>query len=125
MTFWEFLSTPAARLVLAGTALAILGLIAWWFIKGLRQEIHDEGPSANDLLDQFRDLRDQGRLSPEEFKKIKSRLGNELREELAAAPPTGEANAETTDSDRDPVARALAASIEKARQSDPERSDEN
>lgn len=130
MTFWEFLSTPAARLVLAGAVLAILGLIAWWFIKGMRQDLQDEGPSANELLDQFRGLRDQGQLSPEEFKKIKSRLGGELREKLARdsqpgeknGAPRGDAKPETKNS-HEAIARALAASIEKARATETDRSD--
>ena len=122
MTLWEFLQTPLARLVLAGTVLAILALIAWWFIKGMREEIQDEGPSAGDLLDQFRDLRDQGELSPEEFKKIKSRLGGQLREEVTKAPATGEAKTDPTK--LSPIEQALAASIEAAKRSEAKRSDE-
>ena len=122
MTLWEFLQTPLARLVLAGTALAILALIAWWFIKGMREEMQDEGPSAGDLLDQFRDLRDQGELSPEEFKKIKSRLGSQLREEVTKAPATSEAR--TDPMKQSPIEQALAASIEAAKRSEAKRSDE-
>jgi hypothetical protein len=122
MTLWEFLQTPVARLVLAGTALAILALIAWWFIKGMREEMQDEGPSAGDLLDQFRDLRDQGELSPEEFKKIKSRLGGQLREEVAKAPANGEAKTDLTK--KSPIELALAASIEAAKRSEAKRPDE-
>lgn len=121
MTLWEFLQTPLARLILAGTVLAILALIAWWFIKGMREEMQDEGPSAGDLLDQFRDLRDQGELSPDEFKKIKSRLGGQLREEVTKAPATGEAK---TDPKLSPIEQALAASIEAAKRSEAKRSDE-
>lgn len=122
MTLWEFLQTPLARLVLAGTVLAILALIAWWFIKGMREEMQDEGPSAGDLLDQFRDLRDQGELSPEEFKKIKSRLGGQLREEATKAPATGEAKTDLTK--KSPIEQALAAAIETAKRSEAKRSDE-
>ncbi|HEV7280015.1 MAG TPA: hypothetical protein VGN57_07355 [Pirellulaceae bacterium] len=121
MTLWEFLQTPLARLILAGTVLAILALIAWWFIKGMREEMQDEGPSAGDLLDQFRDLRDQGELSPEEFKKIKTRLGGQLREEVTTRPATGEAR---TDPKSSPIEQALAASIEAAKRSEAKRSDE-
>jgi hypothetical protein len=123
MTLWEFLQTPLARLVLAGTALAVLALIAWWFIKGMREEMQDEGPSAGDLLDQFRDLRDQGELSPEEFKKIKSRLGSQLREEVTKAPANGEAKTDLTK--QSPIEQALAASIESAKRSEAKRTEEN
>lgn len=122
MTLWEFLQTPLARLVLAGTALAVLALIAWWFIKGMREEMQDEGPSAGDLLDQFRDLRDQGELSPEEFKKIKSRLGGQLREEVTKAPANGEAKTDLMN--KSPIEQALAASIEAAKRSEAKRTDE-
>lgn len=122
MTLWEFLQTPLARLILAGTALAILALIAWWFIKGMRDEMQDEGPSAGDLLDQFRDLRDQGDLSPEEFKKIKSRLGGQLREEATKAPATDEAR--TDRRKLSPIEQALAASIESAKRSEAKGTDE-
>lgn len=122
MTLWEFLQTPLARLVVAGTVLAILALIAWWFIKGVREEMQDEGPSAGDLLDQFRDLRDQGELSPEEFKKIKSRLGSQLREEVTKAPVTGETKTDLARTS--PIEQALAASIEAAKRSEAKRTDQ-
>lgn len=95
MAFWEFLQTPGARLVIAGTFLAIFVLVAYWYIKGIRQEMTDDEPSTNDLLDRFRDLRDSGDLSPEEFLKIKTRLGSDLQNELAAELSVAEAAKKT------------------------------
>jgi hypothetical protein len=42
------------------------------------------------LLTGFRDLHDQGRLSPAEFRRIKSVLGEKLQDELSSEDAEGE-----------------------------------
>jgi hypothetical protein len=55
-----------ALLILAG----VVALVRKWY-KGTRQDI----VSSAELLTQFRSLKDEGKLSPEEFQKIQAKLG--------------------------------------------------
>jgi len=65
-------------LLLAGL---LLGLLKWW-----QQSSPPEPPRAGDELAHFRELYERGELSPEEFERIRQRLGTRLKQELDVAP---------------------------------------
>ena len=42
----------------------------------------DEGPVSSELLSKFRDLHEEGKLSDEEFRNIKTLLAEKIQQEL-------------------------------------------
>jgi hypothetical protein len=73
----------AAALIVAAVVIVL--------VKRWRQSTATLGPSASDELAQYRALYEQGAISEEEYKKLRSLLGGEIRKNLdvpgkAAAP---------------------------------------
>ena len=77
---WELLAdisgrealTRAALLFAAIAALAVLGI---WIVARFRGGMKDsDQPGASELLSKFRDLHEQGKLSDQEFRNIKTLL---------------------------------------------------
>lgn len=78
----EFLQTGTARVVLLLAALAMLGAVGWYVIGKIRGQVRQSGLDANQFMTKFRDLHDQGDLSDEEFRTIKSMLSERLQQQL-------------------------------------------
>jgi hypothetical protein len=75
------------RFVLWSSALAVIGVlllgalvIAW--MERWRKRPEQDKLTASDQMAQFRELYERGELSPEEFTRIRSLLGDRLKEEL-------------------------------------------
>lgn len=84
----ELLQDKYAQVVIGLMVVSILVAIGVYLVGRIRQA--DEEPhSTSDVLSSFRDLRDDGELTDEEFKSIKSKLSAKLKEE-AARPPAKE-----------------------------------
>jgi hypothetical protein len=69
----------AGLLFAAIAALAVLGI---WIMARFRGSKDSDQPGASELLSKFRDLHEQGKLSDQEFRNIKTLLRDKLREEL-------------------------------------------
>lgn len=67
----DFGIDPAtARLILTITLLAgVIGL-GLWIIAAWRKQLDDEGPSDEDLLEQFREARDDGEMDDDEYRRV-------------------------------------------------------
>jgi hypothetical protein len=80
------MADPTQKLAWAGvlfaamTALVGLGV---WIVSKFRGGADDEQPGASELLRNFRDLFDQGKLSDQEFRNIETRLKEQLHKELS------------------------------------------
>jgi hypothetical protein len=75
---------PAVALVAA----LLIGAIIIALVDRWRKRPLQDRPSANDELAEFRSLYERGELSREEYDKIRSRLGERLRQDLdLPAPP--------------------------------------
>lgn len=77
----EFLTTPAARVVLSLTAMAILIAIGYYVVRKFRDSMESEEPTANDWLTEFRRLHQAGKMSELEFRWVKKTLGEKLQQE--------------------------------------------
>jgi len=73
------------KLVHAGllfAAIAVLSALGVWIVLRFRGHKDREEPIASELLSKFRDLHQQGVLSDQEFRNIKTLLADKLRAEL-------------------------------------------
>jgi hypothetical protein len=77
------------ELVIAAAALAILVAIAGYVIARIRSQSVQHEPPTSEILSEFRAAREQGRLSDEEFRTIKTMLAEELNNELNSKDDTG------------------------------------
>src|SRR5690606_8317516 len=75
--------TEAALLFAAVFVLTAIGIA---IVRKLRDIGGDRVAESSDLMTRFRDLHDQGGLSDEEFRTIKSKLARKLRGELEDMP---------------------------------------
>lgn len=90
----EFLRTTPAQLVIWTTVLAILVAVGVYVVLRLRNHQRGEITSPSEMLTDFRELHDQGRLSRAEFQRVKSVLGEQVSEMPRADPSS---NAERAD----------------------------
>jgi hypothetical protein len=79
---WDFLRTTPAQAVIWVAVLLILVTMGIYVVRFVRSRGEIEGPSASGILTDFRGLQDGGHISQNEFKKIKSVLGDKLKAEL-------------------------------------------
>lgn len=78
-----------ARLCLTTGGLLAVVTIAAYVITSVRRKINDDGASASDMLDNFREMHERGVLSDREFRNIKTRLADRIRAELSNSKETG------------------------------------
>lgn len=67
------------QLVLWGTVLLGLVVVATLIVQRLRRNSADSGNTASELMTDFRDMRDRGDLTDADYKKVKSILGTRLQ----------------------------------------------
>ena len=87
--FQEFLESTQAQVVIAVAILLVLLVVAYYLVKRFRDQSDDDQPGANEMLTNFREMREQGDISEFEFRRLKTVLGDQLKEELT---DTGEGN---------------------------------
>ena len=75
---WQSL-TEAALLLAAIFAVVAFGII---IVRRFRDGKVDDVQESSELMSKFRDLHDQGGLSDEEFRHIKTKLATKLKAEL-------------------------------------------
>jgi hypothetical protein len=77
--------TTAQTLIHAGLLFAAMGVLAAlgiWIMSRFRGGKGRDRPVASELLSKFRDLHEQGELSDQEFRNIKTLLAEKLQQEL-------------------------------------------
>jgi len=82
MSMAEFLQSAAARAIILTAVLAVLIAVGIYVILRVRQSIRETGPTASELITNFREIHAEGKLDDEEFREIKSKLGERLQQEL-------------------------------------------
>jgi hypothetical protein len=78
----ELLAQPLVRAGLLFLAIAVLTGLGALVVSRFRGGAEDEQLTASELLTNFRDLHEQGKLSAQEFRNIKTLLADELQQEL-------------------------------------------
>ncbi len=78
-----------SRLFLTAGGLLTVVTIAAYVVTTIRRKINDDGASASDMLDNFREMHERGVLSDREFRNIKTRLATRIRAELSNSKETG------------------------------------
>jgi len=78
----EFLQSPVARTVVLFTVLIVLIVVGIYVILRARESMRETGPTSSELITKFREMHSQGNLNDEEFREIKSTLGERLKQEL-------------------------------------------
>jgi hypothetical protein len=86
----EFLHSTTAQAVIWGTTLILLCIISVYVVQWFRQRDEGRETSPSELLSEFREMREGGELSPEEFQQIKSLLGHKLQQNLGAKNAEGD-----------------------------------
>ncbi len=85
----DILFTTQAQAVMMLAALAILSTIGYYVVRRFRGQTGDDQTTANDLLTNFRELREQGDISETEYRTIKTMLGERLQDEIKDTGDTG------------------------------------
>jgi hypothetical protein len=79
----ELLAHPLVRAGLLFAVIAVLAGIGALIVSKFRGGEEEEQPQASELLTNFRELHEQGELSAQEFRKIKTLLAEKLQQELS------------------------------------------
>ena len=77
--FWKH---ELERLILSIAVLAVLVAIAWYVIGKIRPKSVQKELSASEWLSKYRELHSRGELTNEEYRTIKTKLAEQLQDEL-------------------------------------------
>ena len=78
----DFLSTTPAQVVIGIAVLAMLSVVGCYVVARFRERTDDSGPSASELLSNYREMRQQGDIDEAEYRTIKTALGAKLQQEV-------------------------------------------
>ncbi len=78
----EFLDSDFARLVIAMTVVAMLSAVGWYVVSKFRGGSGKEQPTSSEMLTNLHEMRQQGDVTEEEFRTIKTHLSARLKDEL-------------------------------------------
>ncbi len=92
----QFLTSPAATLILLLAVTAMLIAVGVYLIGKVRQDVTSDTPGASDLISKFRDLHSRGGLSDEEYRTIKAMLAKQLDSELGGLRTSGKVTTSET-----------------------------
>lgn len=88
------------KLVRAGIWFAVMAAVialGAFIVSKFRDREDDDQPLASELLTNFRELHDEGELSDQEFRKIKTLLAEQLEQELNDSGKQTKANQRESD----------------------------
>ena len=85
----QFLAQPLPRVVILFTVTLILIAIGVYIIGKLRGSDVEDDEGASEQLTKFREMHEQGSLSDEEFREIKTQLASQMQAELNDSDQTG------------------------------------
>lgn len=77
----EFLAHPLVRAGLLFVAMAVLAAVGALIVSRFRGRADEEQPMASEILSNFRELHEEGELSDQEFRKIKTLLADKIQPE--------------------------------------------
>jgi len=80
----EFLRSTPAQAVVWVTVLIVLCVVAVYVVKWFRSRNDGGQPPPGEWLTEFREMSEQGGITPEEFRQIKSVLGTKLQHDLGS-----------------------------------------
>ena len=86
----DFLRSTPAQATIWGTVLIVLCLVGVFVVKRFRDRADRGGPSPSDLLSEFRELREDGDITPQEYRQIKAVLGTKLQQSLGSKDAEGD-----------------------------------
>lgn len=78
----EVLTTPSAKLVIWVTVLLIVSVICWYVVLRFRDISGDDQPTPSELLTNFRELHQEGDISEQEYRTIKTALRPDIDREV-------------------------------------------
>jgi hypothetical protein len=78
----EFVNSTTAQIILGLSGLAVFSVVGFYLIAKVRNEWIESASDANDLLTNFRDLKESGVLSDKEYRTIKGMLAEKFSREL-------------------------------------------
>ncbi len=78
----EFLRTPLARAVIYVAILLVLMIVGYYLVRRFRGQTDDDGLTASELMTNFREMHDGGAISEKEFRTIKTKLNEQLQNEV-------------------------------------------
>ena len=84
-----FLRDAAAELMLAFAACGLLLAIGAYLIVRCKHMVLDQCSNTNEMMSTFHELHEQGELSDEEYKNIKTRLANRMQHEARNVSQSG------------------------------------
>ena len=68
---WEFLSRPAALVVVRMAALLVLLAISYYVVRSFRGRIDEDDLGPEEWLDNFHEMHREGDISDPEFRQVK------------------------------------------------------
>ena len=87
----EYLRSPVAQAVIWVTVLVVLIFVGAWVVLRFRGRARDDTAPTSDMLSNFREMHHGGHLDEAEFRTIKTKLGDKLRDVLKGDAPKGAA----------------------------------
>ncbi len=78
----DILRTPEAPIVIVVWAVAMMAIIGFYVVRRYRDQTADDTPGANELLTNFREMHLEGDIEEAEYRKIKTQMSDQLKEEL-------------------------------------------
>jgi len=85
----DALTTREAPFVLILWAVAIVAVIGFYIVRRYRDQTVDDTPGANELLTNFHEMHLEGDIQEAEYRKIKTQMSEQLKEELNKPDETG------------------------------------
>jgi len=79
----EFLESSRSLAIVSFATVVLLIAAGAYVVSKFRDVAEDDRLDANQMLTNFREMHSRGELSDEEFRNIKSKLAQQLREELS------------------------------------------
>jgi hypothetical protein len=73
------LNSAAADLLLAVAGCGLLAVVGTWLINRCKQMVYEQSSNSNEMMSTFSELHEQGELSDEEYKNIKTRLAAKMQ----------------------------------------------
>ena len=77
------------------TILLILCSVGFYLVQKYRGQSDKDRPGANEMLTNFGEMREQGDISEFEFRRLKTVLGDQLKDELATPLTTNDEGNQT------------------------------
>jgi uncharacterized membrane protein len=83
----RFLAESASELLLAFAGCGLLVAVGVWAISRCKHMVYNQAPNTNEMMSTFHELHEQGELSDEEYKNIKTRLAARMQNEARSTGP--------------------------------------